>query len=98
MIEIGDTAVNIVRNCIPMRNCMLRERLWSESHFRLVSLDVEILTLHDFGFTVSLISIGSFRGFVYFRLFDFLMMSAKEQLQMVHVIQRKYEMKNIQPS
>ena len=36
MIEIGDTAVNIVRNCIPMRNCMLRERLWSESHFRLV--------------------------------------------------------------
>ena len=22
MIEIGDTAVNIVRNCIPMRNCM----------------------------------------------------------------------------
>ena len=31
MIEIGDTAMNIVRNC------MLRERLWSESHFRLVS-------------------------------------------------------------
>ena len=22
MIEIGDTDVNIVRNCIPMRNCM----------------------------------------------------------------------------
>ena len=38
MIEIGDTAMNIVRNCIPMRNCMLRERLWSESHFRLVYL------------------------------------------------------------
>ena len=41
MIEIGDTAMNIVRNCIPMRNCMLRERLWSESHFRLVSTDSE---------------------------------------------------------
>ena len=37
MIEIVDTAVNIVRNCIPMRNCMLRELLWSESHFRLVN-------------------------------------------------------------
>ena len=36
MIEFRDTAVNIVRNCIPMRNCMLSERLWSESHFRLV--------------------------------------------------------------
>ena len=36
MLEIGDTAMNIVRNCIPMRNCMLGERLWSESHFRLV--------------------------------------------------------------
>ena len=36
MLEIGDTVVNIVRNCIPMRNCMLGERLWSESHFRLV--------------------------------------------------------------
>ena len=28
--------MNIVRNCIPIRNCMPRERLRSESHFRLV--------------------------------------------------------------
>ena len=36
MIEIGDTDVNIVRNCKPVRNYIPRERLWSESHFRLV--------------------------------------------------------------
>ena len=36
MIEVENTDVNIVRNLIPMRNLMPSERLWSESHFRLV--------------------------------------------------------------
>ena len=36
IIEIGDADVNIVRNFIPMRNYMPKERLRSESHFRLV--------------------------------------------------------------
>ena len=36
MIEVENTDVNIVRNLIPMRNHMPSERLWSESHFRLV--------------------------------------------------------------
>ena len=36
MIEVENTDVNIVRNLIPMRNLMPGERLWSESHFRLV--------------------------------------------------------------
>ena len=51
MIEIGDTAVNIVRNCIPMRNCLLRERLWSESHFRLVNNNLGPFKTH-FGLTI----------------------------------------------
>ena len=38
MIEVENTDVNIVRNLIPMRNLMPGERLWSESHFRLVTL------------------------------------------------------------
>ena len=38
MIEVENTDVNIVRNLIPMRNLMPGERLWSESHFRLVIL------------------------------------------------------------
>ena len=40
MIEVENTDVNIVRNLIPMRNLMPGERLWSESHFRLVYTDI----------------------------------------------------------
>ena len=42
MIEVENTDVNIVRNLIPMRNLMPSERLWSESHFRLVYLNFSL--------------------------------------------------------
>ena len=51
-IEVENTDVNIVRNLIPMRNLMPSERLWSESHFRLVTLRS----------TLTLIYVRNFKG------------------------------------
>ena len=50
MIEIGDTAVNIVRNCIPMRNCM------QGSAYGLKAISDWFFSIHFFKFFFCLIN------------------------------------------